>query len=154
MPIEIRVEGRGLRELQRKLKATNDGKVILRELNKEMRDIGRELIPVAREANRENLPRGGGLNERVADYPMRAVMSSSKSDTGVRIVGKGMRAADRGFIRHPVYARPDKARSEWTWVTQRVRPSGATDALRASAPKIRPALVRAMDRAAKRLAAS
>jgi len=143
------IEGKGLHDLQQKLKAL-DAKALRRELNKALRDASAPLIRQARDAAREELPRAGGLNERIAGAPMRVSVTSGKSP-GIKIVVKGVdaRAANRGVIRHPVYKQDDRPT---VWVTQRIKPDWFTDRMRRKAPDVRPRLVEAMDEVAKKAA--
>ena len=146
MAVELRVEGQGLKKIQRDLKEFQDGKAIKRELYKSLRDSAKPLLNDARLAARSELPQAGGLAAQVAARPM----SVSITQGGVRIRVRGMdaRSTNRGRLRHPVYGNRER------WVTQEIKPEWFTNAMRSNADKVRPDLLRAMDRAAQRIAAS
>lgn len=145
--IHLSVEGDGLVALQRKLKDCD--KILTRELNKALREIGGELIPDARAAARSGLPRHGGLNERIAGAKMRVAISASKREPGVKIVVKGTdaRSSNKGLIRHPVFGK---------WLPnlppQKIRPGWFTDAMKQKAPRVRPKLAAALERTAEKIA--
>jgi hypothetical protein len=75
------------------------------ELNKVMRNAAKPLIPKVREAARASLPKGGGLNERIAKKPLRAQTRTGNATAGVRIVGTKVdpRINDQGRVFHPVF---------------------------------------------------
>lgn len=143
----LSIEGKGLHDLQQKLKVLGDGKELRKELNLALRTKAAHLIREAREAARENLPNEGGLADKIANAPMRVSITSGKNP-GVKIVVKGIdaRSANRGRLRHPTYGHRDR------WVTQEIKPGWFTDRMREKAPSIRPALVEAMDQVAKKAA--
>lgn len=150
-PLHLTVEGNGLKVLQHKMKALGDGgKVLRRELNTALRTGARPLIEDARSSARSNLPQAGGLADRVASAPMRVAVSASRREPGVKIVVKGVdaRSTNSGRIRHPVYKRSDRPT---VWVTQRINPGWFTDAMRENAPRVRPHLLAAMERAAQQI---
>ncbi len=145
MPVELRIEGDALKALQRKLKAL-DAKDWRRELNKGLREGAKPLVQDARDAARDYLPRAGGFNELVASR----VTSISVTQGGVRIRVKGMdaRSANRGRLRHPVFGNKEN------WVNQSIPPNYFTDRMRREAPKVRPDLIKAMDRIAEKIASA
>lgn len=145
MPVQLRVEGDALKALQRKLKAV-DARDLRRELNRALREGAAPLVQDARDAARDSLPRAGGLNERIASKPT----SISVMQAGVRVRVKGSDAAsiNRGRISHPVFGNRD------VWVRQPVRAGYFTDRMRREAPKVRPDLIRAMDRVAEKIASA
>lgn len=145
--IELTLEGEGLKALQRKIRALEDGKLMQRELNRALREGSRPLIDEARSAARADLPHAGGLADRIANAPMRIQVSSGR-DPGVkiRVSGVDARSADRGRLRHPVYGNREN------WVTQDIRPGWFTDRMRARAPMVRDDLVGAMERVAQKIA--
>jgi hypothetical protein len=150
-PVHLTVEGDGLKALQRKMKALEGGgKVLRRELNKALRDGAKPLIDDARSAARSRLPHAGGLNDRIASAPMRIAVSASQREPGVKVVVKGVdaRSTNSGRLRHPVFNRADRPP---VWVTQRIDPGWFTDAMREKAPRVRPHLLAAMERAAQEI---
>lgn len=146
-PIDLTIEGQGLKDLQRKLKLL-DAKELRRELNKELRLAGRPLIAAARNAAAADLPRAGGLAARVERAPMRVSVTSSQREPGVKIVVKGVdaRNTNRGRLRHPTYGHRDR------WVTQQIKPGWFTDRMRRDAPLARPRIKAALDRVAAKVA--
>jgi hypothetical protein len=92
--------------LSKRLKAAGE-KGLRNELNKVMRNAAKPLIPKVREAARASLPKGGGLNERIARKPLRAQTRTGNATAGVRIVGTKVepRINDQGRVYHPVFGR-------------------------------------------------
>lgn len=146
MPVQVTLEGRGLRDLQRKIKVI-DAKDLRRELNRGLREGARPLVQDARDAARDSLPSRGGLAERVASRP--TTISVTQGGIKVRVKGVDAGSANRGRLRHPVFARQGQPR---VWVTQSIPPNYFTDRMRREAPKVRPDLIRAMDRVAEKIA--
>lgn len=146
-PVNLTVEGQGLKDLQRKLKALEDGKILRRELNRELRLAAKPLIGDARAAARSDLPKAGGFADRVASAPMRISVTSSQRSPGVKIVIKGIdaKSANSGRIRHMTWGHTDR------WVTQKIKPGWFTDAMRTHGPRVRPSIARALQRAAEQI---
>jgi len=140
--VELRIEGDAMKALQRKLKAV-DRKDWRRELNKGLREGAAPLVQDARDAARDGLPSRGGLAERIASLP--TTISVTQGGVRVRVKGTDANAADKGLIRHPVFAR--KGYAQRFWVMQKI-----TDRMQREAPKVRPELVKAMDRIAEKIA--
>jgi hypothetical protein len=143
MPVEMTVEGDAFKALQRNLKAV-DRRDLRRELNRGLRDGAKPLIGDARDAARSELPSTGGLADRVAGKPMS--ISITQAGVQVRIKGVDAVSTNRGRLRHPVYGNRE------VWVTQSIKPGWFTDRMRREAPKVRPDLVRAMERVAEKIA--
>jgi hypothetical protein len=76
-----------------------------KELDKAVRQAAKPLIPKVREAARENLPKRGKLNERIAKKPYRAQTRTGVNTAGVRIVGTKVdpRINATGRIAHPTF---------------------------------------------------
>lgn len=145
MVVELQLQGDALRALQRKLKAM-DAKELRRELNKGIREGAKPLVDDARAAARANLPREGGLAERIATKP--TAISSTATGVRVRVRGSDATSLDRGILRHPVFGNRD------VWVTRNIRPGWFTDAMKREAPKVRPHILAAMERIAEKIARS
>jgi hypothetical protein len=79
-----------------------------KELHKSVVLAAKPLIPKVREAARRDLPKHGGLNERIARKPYRAQARTGVTTAGVRIVGTKVdpRINSQGRIAHPVFGRP------------------------------------------------
>ena len=119
----------------------NAGKVELRkQLNKQLREAAKPLVQDARDAARRELPQKGGLAAQVAKSPIRVQVRTGARTAGVRITGRGqgLRGADRGRLRHPVFGNRDR------WVTQDVKPGWFTGTMEREAPKVKPAIDQAI----------
>lgn len=124
------------------------------ELNRAMRDAAKPLIEKTRAAALADLPTRGGLAAQVAREPQR-VQTRTGRDPGVRLVVTrrrgGAAAANRGMIRHPVFADGSKTRQQWAWVDQPVRPGWFDKTITNEAPAIRRDLEQALETVARRI---
>lgn len=131
--------GEAFYRLSKALKAAGDGD-LRKELNKGLRAAGKPLIKDTRAEALRILPKRGGLAKLVAKEPQRVQVRTGATTAGVRIVvGKkrgAARAANRGLIRHPVFASHDLARKEWAWVAQRVKPGWFDATLAGKGPDV------------------
>lgn len=132
------------------------GRTTLRkELNKGLREASKPLIASTRKAARERLPKSGGLAELVAKTPQRVQVRTGAQTAGVRIVvvksKSGARRANRGVLRHPVFADSSKDRRDWTWVDQKVNSDWFDGPLREGAPLVVPHLRAAMEKVAQQI---
>ncbi len=92
--------------LSKRLKAVGEAE-LRKELHKAVGAAAKPLIPKVKNAARENLPRQGGLNERIAKKPLRAQTRTGAKTAGVRIVGSKVDPRiNQGRIFHPVFGRP------------------------------------------------
>lgn len=134
---EIRGADQFLR-LSKALKAAGETGM-RKELHAGMRKAARPLIPRARAAARQRLPKRGGLADQVAREPARISVRTGR-DPGVRVtIGKrrgGAQSANRGVIRHPVRG--------GGWVEQEVPGGWFDDTNDEAAPEIRRELEKAM----------
>lgn len=140
-------------KLSKALKAA--GRTELRnELNRRMKEAGRPLIPEIRAAARRELPRRGGLAERMAKRPIQVVTRTGK-DPGVRLVmPKTQEGYNDGVIRHPVVRKGNRKlrKGEFgprnkpvPWVAQRVGPGRwFDDTIVANRSKVLPLLEKAI----------
>lgn len=142
--------GEDFYRLSKALKAAGETG-LRKELNKELRNAGKPLIPKTRAAARAQLPRAGGLSEAVARAPQRVQVRTGTKTAGVRIVvsnnRSAARAANRGVVRHPVFG-ADK------WVTQQIPQAEGwfDETLEREAPKVaRPAIEAALESIAERV---
>jgi hypothetical protein len=89
-----------------------NGKVVLRELRK---DIRKSVVPIraaVRERALEILPSSGGLNAWVARSRITGVVLTGANSAGIKIRGtrnlitgkSGLKSIDAGAVRHPVYS--------------------------------------------------
>jgi len=146
-PVELTIEGQGLDALQRKIKKLPNSRQLTRELNKTLRVAAKDLPDQAKDAARQELPQRGGLAARVASRPAGLQVLSGRN-AGVRVRFKGVDAvsSNRGRLRHPVFGNRE------VWVNQAIKPGWFTDRMRHEAPKVRPDLLRAMERIAEKVA--
>ncbi len=131
------------------------------ELRKELlagiRTAARPMVDAVRQAARDELPKAGGLNERVASSPIAVRTRLTGTSAGVRIVNtakveQGRRGGtvdfgtDTGRLRHPVFGHRDR------WVTQPLSTSGwFSKTLDEKAPEAAPEVLAAMRRTAGKL---
>ena len=126
------------------------GKTGLRkELHRAVSQAAKPLVPKVRESARDRLPKGGGLNERIARKPYRAQTRTGATTAGVRIVGTKVdpRINAQGRVAHPVFGRSGST------VVQTV--PGAKgyfdEPLRGSAPQVRADVVSVLEQFADRI---
>lgn len=99
-------------------------------------------VEATKEAARRELPKHGGLNEYVASTLIGTYTRLTGPQVGIRIgVRKDPRAhkaygANKGLIRHPVFARGDQTRDQWRWVDQKVPAGWFDETLRKSTPAV------------------
>lgn len=147
MPADLDITNvRGFQELSKRFKAAGlEGKGLRRNLSKQ---INKETKPARMKAKanaRTMLPKRGGLARRVAATTLTTSARFTGPGVGVRIQGKGKAGArsvkriDEGVVTHPVYGRRKR------WVTQQVKPGWFTKAMEDSAPRMRHAVVEAVN---------
>lgn len=134
--VEVR-GGRNLSRIARDLKAAGNGD-LRKELLRGLRNGTKTAIPDVRAAALRDLPKRGGLAERVARQKFGARTSLGKTPR-VHIVGQGMKelqTIDAGSVRHPI------PKSRKVWVAQRagITPGFFSGTLKKKAPEIRRAL--------------
>lgn len=152
------VEVRGLdnlAHLSRALREAGDGgKGLRRELYAGLNRATKPVRDDLKAAIEPSLPRAGGLAARVAKSARFATSTrTAQRTTAVRIVarGKGRRtlaeATQEGSFRHPVFAKADKPRKDWTWVTQTagVRRGLLDEAFERRKPRIKQEVLRAIE---------
>lgn len=150
-------EVRGAEDFYRLSKALkHSGRTELRkELNKGLKKAAVPLIKNARVEAIQRLPARGGLNRLVAKTPTRVQVRTGADSAGVRIVvvksNSGARRANRGVLRHPVFADSSQDRSDWTWVDQPVEPGWFDDPMREGAPVVRGELEQSMETVARKI---
>ena len=94
-----------LLKLSKKLKAAGQTE-LRKELHRDVRETAKPLIPKVRAAARKQLPKAGGLNERIAKKPYRAQVRTGAKTAGVRITGtKVDPRINEGRVWHPVFGR-------------------------------------------------
>jgi hypothetical protein len=120
--------------LSKRLKAAGRGD-LRKEFTKAVQSAAKPLIPKVREAARRDLPKRGGLNERIARKSFRTQVRTGASTAGVRITASGVDPRiDEGRLFHPVFGRKPG-------VVQNIKPGYFSDTLSEEAPKIAPDIV-------------
>lgn len=154
--IRLRADTRDFERASRALREAGDRKLNL-AVSRAFRQVSKPLgEKVAREGNAA-MPGRGGLRAALdADttIQVRTTMSGRRTGSTLTIGSSRGRLAqlDRGFIRHPVYGRADRARQSWAWTTQRVPEGQYTKAFRNGAPMVRDALLVELRRISKEIA--
>lgn len=99
-----RIEGaEAFLALSKRLKAAGETE-LRKELHRAMSSAAKPVIPKIKEAARRNLPKQGGLNERIAKKPYRAQTRTGAQTAGVRIVGSKVDPRiNEGRVWHPVF---------------------------------------------------
>ena len=134
--------------LSKRLKAAGETE-LRKQLHKGIGNGARPLIPKVREAARKDLPKRGGLNERIAKKPYRVQVRTGAKTAGVRIVGtKVDPRINQGRVWHPVFGERKPGA-----VQQVPEAKGYfSDTLADNAPQIRGEVVRALDDFVKQIA--
>lgn len=101
---------RELADLAKRLKAAGESGV-RREMVRSLKAAAQPMVPKLREAALADLPRRGGLNERVANHPIKVSVRTSGRRMGVSIRAQWT-ATNKATWRHPVFGNREK------WVTQ------------------------------------
>lgn len=96
----------------------------------------------------DELPQRGGFADRVRNLGRVGSSNALRGNTtSVRVIlrnkGADLSRVNRGLIRHPVFGRDDRARSDWTWVGQPVRPGAFSRAFEEEAGPVREAALKA-----------
>lgn len=87
-----------------------------REMVRGLREAAAPVIPQLRDAARADLPRRGGLNDRVANQPIKVSVRTSGRRSGVSIRAQWTRTNSATW-RHPVFGHTDR------WVSQTYAPA-------------------------------
>lgn len=147
--VNIRVEGADkLGVLAKELRRTGN-KELSRELYSALNRATKAMRAEALKTAEQDLPREGGLNQRVAASRLSTRRRGGRNP-GVKIVAKGLRQLDlidRGEVRHPVYGRRGR------WVRQQIPDAEGwfTKSLEASADEVRQEILTAIDDIAKKI---
>jgi hypothetical protein len=132
-----------------------------KELHKAMREAGKPLVKVAKDAAADVFPRRGGLAARESKVRFTSQVRTGSATAGLRIIAPGRFVVAKttnktGRFRHPAFARKGTTRRQWTWVNQ-VVPGGAgwfDRRMQAAAPTVRPGIESAMERVAQKVISS
>ena len=126
-------EVRGAQDLARLSKRLKDaGRNDLRkELLRGVRESGASTVLEIRDSALENLPRRGGLAEKVSAEKASVRSTWAAGGARVSLRRKRGRGLNEGRLRHPVYGNRD------VWVQQPVNRNWFDDPIRDAAPTIR-----------------
>jgi hypothetical protein len=151
--VYLRVTSDDLAAVGAAVRALGDGRTVVNEMAKEIRDA----VPPVRAAARKHalafLPKRGGLNTWVAAASVRAAVRRGPRTAGVSLVaGRNSRRRradldrlDRsGRLRHPTYGHSP-------WVLQSVQPGWFTDPVVDHADDFADAIAEAVDTAARKV---
>src|SRR5215216_409522 len=78
------------------------------------------LKPAIRRSAMTTLPTHGGIDRLVANSELQVVRRRGRITLRASNKRNIRRMNDQGILRHPVWARSNKPRSQWRWVDQRV----------------------------------
>jgi hypothetical protein len=131
-----------LRLVSVRLKEQGAGALKL-ELTRALKAAAKPLIPDVQTAARDQLPRGGGLNERVANQKVTVSVRTGATNAGVRLTTKDhdTKATNAGYVRHPVFGHMDR------WKTQQIPDAAGwwSGTLAAKGPEVTPAIIAVLD---------
>ena len=131
--------------LAKRLKAAGEsGKGLRKELLKQLRATMKPLVKDVKDSA-NTLPHRGGLARQTAKRVSARTRATGRQ-AGIQVVAKstGWRL-DSGRLRHPLFG------NRGAWFQQDVRPGWFTHPLEAGAPKVREALVQAIDDIARKV---
>lgn len=136
-----------LRAISAKLKEAGDGRLIMNQLRRDIRVAAGPLKSAVRASALAKLPKGGGLNQQVANQRVTISVLSSARSAGVRLrtTAPDTAMTNAGFVRHPL---PGNNRSKW--VTQQIPQAAGwwTDPLQRLSPTITPVVLGVMRKVA------
>lgn len=119
-------------------RAAEDG--LNKVLDEGFRNPMRELIPVLEASQFHVMPKRGGMARIAAERTGFTTRKALKgSYPGMKLVAKQrgrIQRQDRGVLRHPLFADPDKPRDEWKWVNQPIEKGWFTDVVKGAADNI------------------
>lgn len=156
MPAKVYVEGADTRgkygrvqEALQLLAKTGSERKLGTRVRKRLREIADAIGPEILAAGVEEMPRSGGLADRLtADGDVKAGMTSAGMTLQLRAGGIQMRGLDRGLLRHPVHGNDE------VWVTQRVPPRAWSRPFEERAPEVREQVGEELDEMLRELAAA
>lgn len=155
---QVDAGARAFYELSKRLKEVGGtGKGSLRnEMNRALRQAAKPLPKAVKAAAREELPKSGGLNERIAKRTPSVVTRTGVKTAGIRVQDKKTdpRMSTRGRIPHPVFGRRGKPKNGGKNFVVQVFPKAMgyfDETLRDSAPQVRGDVVEVLEGFAKRL---
>ena len=151
MSTSVVVSGEGadqLRVVAQRLKAAGGGGGLRRDLLRGIKTAANPVLDDVRASASAELPKAGGLAERVAGSKFTVQVRTGAKTAGVRIRGQSgwnIGRMNRGILRHPVFGNRD------VWVEQSITPGWFDHPIQARAEPIRLAVVAVIDDVARRL---
>lgn len=143
----MNLEVRGAKQLARLSKQLDKG--VKKDMTKALRVAAKPLVKKTRKVALEELPKGGGLNKRVAKAPQRITITP---EGRVRISAgrsrSGAWGADKGEVRHPVFFRVPR---QIVWAATKVTPGWFSKTIKEGAPEVRRELLVAMKEIGERI---
>lgn len=133
--------------LARRLKEQS-GTELKKELLRGIRETNKPTIARVKDSARANLPKRGGLAERVARETIGTRTRLTGDSAGVRIQRKRGRSLNEGRLRHPVWG------NRKVWAEQSVSKDWFDKPIEDDAPKIRAGLQKVMEDIAAKIARS
>jgi hypothetical protein len=102
------------------------------------------LIDDVHEAARRQLPKSGGLNERVAAQKVKVSIRTGARIAGVRLTTSQLdtKETDQGYVRHPTFGRRGPA--DWKQTDAPAARGWWSETLAHAAPKATPELLKVM----------
>ena len=122
-------------------------KELTKQLRREMRAEAKPTIQDIKSYARAILPNHGGLADKVASQSYGLRSSFTTKGVGIKFVGNGksmkaLKDIDSGRLRHPVFG------NRKVWAQQAVTPGFFTGPIEDDVPRIRAAMLKAMERTA------
>lgn len=118
------VSAEDYKKLQAAIKGLADKK-IARIYRKRIREAAGPIGRLVLEKGVEKMPARGGLQAYLMGSPVAVSMRSTGADIWLGSKKKSqISLMNKGLMRHPVWARSDRPRSQWGWANQKV-PDGA-----------------------------
>lgn len=132
-----------LRALAVRLKATGEQRLWV-ETAAALRAGAQPLVADVKQAAERQLPKRGGLNERVANEKVTVSVRTGARTAGVRLVTRApaTKQTDQGFVRHPTFGRRGKGQ----WKTEQIPQAAGwwSKTLAKGAPKVAPHMRRVL----------
>lgn len=134
-----------LRAIAVRLREAGD-RANLNALRKSIRTSAAPLTAAVKDAARAQLPKGGGLNEQVANQRVSVSIRTGARTAGVRMTmsAPDTGQTDQGYVRHPVYGNRNN------WVQQSIPDAAGwwSQTLADRAPAVQPLIVAELARVA------
>lgn len=138
-----------LERLARQLRETGNGE-LRKELLRGIRQSTKGTLQAVRESAGSQLPRGGGLADRVAGSKFSSRTRTAGRSVGVRLTAapnqlRGIKRLDFGDLRHPLFG------NRQHWFSQSVRPRFLSRPIEERAPQVRSDIQDVMNDVARKI---